>query len=451
MAVFELIMPKMGESIIEATILNWLKREGDAVEVDETILEIATDKVDSEIPSPVKGVIKELIYQTDTVVPVGETIALIQTEVNLPKDSNGTSPSQPVQDETDSPSTSIKTSPPPAKGPSSTPKTHIHERIPPVSGHRFYSPLVRKIAREEGVSLTELEGIPGSGQNDRVTKKDIISFIEQKRSTGKRKAPSTVTKAESPARRAFLPVDPDPIHVDGSEEIVEMERTRKLIAQHMIDSRRTSAHVTSFVEVDVSNIVQWRDANKDAFQHQHGTKLTFTPIFIEALVRAIRDFPLINASVQNDQIILKKKINIGLATAVPDGHLIVPVIKQADNYSLVGLANMVNDLAERARTGGLKPEEIQEGTFTITNVGTFGNVMGTPIINQPQIAILATGAIKKKPAVVETEYGDLIAIRHMMFLSLSYDHRIIDGFYGGSFLRRIADYLEQFEDEDTIK
>ncbi|NND07207.1 MAG: 2-oxo acid dehydrogenase subunit E2 [Saprospiraceae bacterium] len=445
MADFELIMPKMGESIIEATILGWLKKEGDEVDVDETILEIATDKVDSEIPSPVKGVIKKVIFNPDDVVPVGETIALIQTDGDVPlpnqilPEENGKQTMEDTPTETIEP---IKESATPDKSPS--------KRIPPASGNRFYSPLVRKIASEENISLEELEGIAGSGMQDRVTKRDILSYLNE-RTAARPKQFAEATKQDIPTVKEIeLETLSSSGIISGQDELMEMDRTRRLIAEHMVHSRRISAHVTSFVEVDVTNIVQWREMYKDAFLDQHQTKLTYTPIFMQAVVKAIRDFPLINASLQDNKIIIRKKVNIGMATAVPDGHLIVPIIKQADNYSLVGLANKVNDLAERARTGKLNPEEIQDGTFTITNVGTFGNVMGTPIINQPQVAILAIGAIRKKPAVVETSYGDLIAIRHMMFLSLSYDHRIIDGFLGGSFLKRIADYLEQFEDDDTI-
>lgn len=445
MADFELTMPRMGESIIEATILSWLKSEGDEVDVDETILEIATDKVDSEIPSPVKGIIKKVIFQTDDVVPVGETIAVIQTDTQVPAVTHNL-PGENESHATESIAMELTT---PPQNEFVLPATYSTQRIPPVSGNRFYSPLVRKIAKEENVTLEELDSIPGSGLKDRVTKNDILAYLDV-RSTAKSADLKQLREVAPKSGSVHIDVTSEAAIVDGRDEIVEMDRTRRLIAEHMVQSRKTSAHVTSFVEVDVTNIVQWRDTHKDAFLDQHETKLTYTPIFVQAVVKAIRDFPLINSSLQDGEIIVKKKVNIGMATAVPNGNLIVPVIRQADNYSLVGLANQVNDLAERARMGDLRPEEIQGGTFTLTNVGTFGNVMGTPIINQPQVAILAIGAIRKKPAVVETNYGDLIAIRHMMFLSLSYDHRLIDGFLGGSFLKRISDYLEQFEDNDTI-
>ncbi len=440
MAKFELVMPKLGESIIEATILNWVKEEGDEIDVDEIILEIATDKVDSEIPSPVKGTLKEVMFGKDEVVPIGEVIAIIDTEV---AETNGLDhtpeppesqpeksfqPEKSVASQTESPAEESSTTEP------------AHRSIPPVSGDRFYSPLVRKIAVEEGVTLEELDKMPASGMRNRVTKKDILNYLAQKEGQ-EIVQPDTFTG------------QPEPISVGSAEpqdEIVEMDRTRKLIAKHMMQSKSTAAHVTSFVEVDVTNIVKWRAKVKDAFYDRHDTKLTYTPIFVEAVTKAIRDFPMINSSVDGDRIIVKKQVNIGMATATPDGNLIVPVIKDANTLNLVGLAKQVNDLAFRARNRELQGQEIQDGTFTVTNVGTFGNVMGTPIINQPQVAILAIGAIRKKPAVVETEYGDLIAVRHMMFLSLSYDHRIIDGFLGGSFLRRVADYMEQFEDDNIL-
>lgn len=434
MAQVELIMPKMGESIMEATILKWVKKAGDAVEIDETILEIATDKVDSEVPSPVKGVIKELLYKENEVVPIGKAIAVIATEGESVKPL----PTPSIKEETAAPANGQTAGNGQAATREPAVSIGVIETVLPSrqEGSRFYSPLVRNIARQEGVSVTELESIPGSGMQGRVTKHDILSFVENRKVAPSAKQPSTQTAvAAKPAVSSLT----------GGVEIVEMDRMRKLIADHMVMSKHTSPHVTSFVEVDVTNMVNWREKIKGEFLRKYDEKITFTPIFIEAIVRAIRDFPMINISVEGDKILVKKFINIGMATALPSGNLIVPVIKNADQLNLVGLTKQVNDLANRARINKLKPEEIQDGTFTLTNVGTFGNVMGTPIINQPQVAIMAAGAIRKKPAVVATEYGDLIAVRQMMFLSMSYDHRVVDGSLGGSFIRRVADYLEQFD------
>lgn len=453
MAQVELIMPKMGESIMEATILKWVKKEGDEVEMDETILEIATDKVDSEVPSPVDGKIVKILFSENETVGIGEVIALIETEAEAAEAAPGSSQEQPAAvngqapaPENDSPIETAKTAPKPQ------PETVTAEEVAVQrtgSGNRFYSPLVRNIAEKEQISIEELEQIPGSGLQGRVTKKDILAYLEDGR-----KQPASQPQAP-PKARSTAPVEApangqQPVSIGDNVEIIEMDRMRRLIADHMVQSKRTSPHVTSFVEADVTNIVHWRNAVKKSFEEKYGEKITFTPIFVEAIVKAIHDFPLINISVDGDKILRKKDINIGMATALPSGNLIVPVIKKADRFSLLGLTEQVNDLANRARNNKLKPEDIQDGTFTLTNVGTFGNVMGTPIINQPQAAILATGAIRKKPAVVETEYGDLIAVRHMMFLSLSYDHRVVDGFLGGAFLRRIADYLEGFDPERTI-
>jgi 2-oxoglutarate dehydrogenase E2 component (dihydrolipoamide succinyltransferase) len=445
MAQVELIMPKMGESIMEATILRWAKKVGDKVEADETILEIATDKVDSEVPSPVAGVISEILYKENDVVPIGKAIAVIATEGEAP----APKPSPAVKEEPATASSNGHAAP-------ATPRQPIPETaevpagagiavaVPANSGSgRFYSPLVRNIAKAENISLSELEQLPGSGMHGRVTKKDILAYVENR--TAAPKAPATGVSQQP------QPDIPRPaVSVSGNVEIVEMDRMRKLIADHMVMSKRVSPHVTSYVEVDVTNIVNWRDRNKGAFEKKYGEKITYTPIFIEAIVKAIRDFPMINVSVDETRIIVKKDVNVGMAAALPSGNLIVPVIKNADRLNLVGLTQAVNDLANRARINKLKPEEIQDGTFTLTNVGTFGNVMGTPIINQPQVAIMAAGAIRKKPAVVETEYGDLIAVRQMMFLSLSYDHRVVDGFLGGSFLRRVGDYLEAFDVEQAV-
>jgi len=461
MADFNLIMPKMGESIMEATILRWLKKPGDMVALDETILEIATDKVDSEIPSPVAGRLEKILFEENAVVPVGQTIAVIATEARAgAAGGNGTAPSPSVTQVPPAPAPA----PPPAPKPTPTvapavvadvpfvpaPAAPAPKPAPASAGGRFYSPLVRNIASQEGIGQAELDTIPGSGQDGRVTKSDILSYL-QNRGQAPAVATSPVVTTPSapvvqPAMESRQPVSSG----DGNIEIIEMDRMRKLIAEHMVRSKATSPHVTSFVEADVTNMVLWREKVKDTFQAKYGEKITFTPIFVEAVTRAIRDFPMINISVDGDRILLKKNINIGMAAALPSGNLIVPVIHNADGYNLVGLTKKVNDLAGRARANKLKPEEIQDGTFTLTNVGTFGNVMGTPIINQPQVAILATGAIRKKPGVVETPYGDLIAIRHYMFLSLSYDHRVVDGALGGSFLRKVGDYLEGFDPDREI-
>jgi len=455
MALVELIMPKMGESIMEATILNWVKNVGDPVEEDETILEIATDKVDSEVPSPTSGVIKEIKYKEDETVAIGEVIALIATEAD--EDDVQPTPSVESQSSSNGHSKNGQHSTKPEEKELevavSTPAGSTAPRTD--SSGRFYSPLVRNIAAKEGIELDELAEIEGSGMQGRVTKKDILAYVQEH----KKEAPQTrpepqptakTTPQPEPQKQQQTTFQQPAVSADGETEIIEMDRMRRLIADHMVNSKRTSPHVTSFVEADVTNIVNWRNRIKKDFQQKYGQKITYTPIFVEAIVKAINDFPKINISVQDNSIILKKNINVGMAAALPSGNLIVPVIKNADHLNLLGLTKTVNDLADRARQNKLKPEEIQGGTFTLTNVGTFGNVMGTPIINQPQVAILAAGAIRKKPAVVETEYGDLIAVRHMMFLSLSYDHRVVDGFLGGSFVRRVADYLEQFDTERSF-
>ncbi len=431
MAQIELIMPRMGESIMEATILKWVKTVGDSIKADETILEIATDKVDSEVPSPSDGVITEIFFQENDVVAVGKVIAMISTEV-------GAVPTPTVPTPSVVANTAAASIPSPAAA-TTTAATS--------SSDRFYSPLVRNIAKQENVSPSELENIAGSGANGRVTKKDIVSFVETKTAVPQA-APAAVVTPQSVVNQSIS--SKVSVSVSGNVEIIEMDRMRKLIADHMVMSKQTSPHVTSFVEADVTNMVNWRNSIKGEFKKKHNENITFTPIFVEAVAMAIRDFPMINCSVDGTKIILKKDINIGMAAALPSGNLIVPVIKGADQLNLVGLTKKVNDLASRARANQLKPEDIQGGTFTLTNVGTFGNVMGTPIINQPQAAILATGAIKKKPAVIETEYGDVIAIRQMMFLSLSYDHRVVDGSLGGSFLRRVADYLEGFDGKRVV-
>ncbi len=455
MAQVDLIMPKMGESIIEATILRWLKKPGDQVEVDETILEIATDKVDSEVPSPVAGTLGECLFQENDVVPVGQTIATILTGDSVAEakpspavaSANGNGQASPA-----TPAPAPTPAPAVAAVPASSPAPAVVADIPRTSTEgRFYSPLVRTIAQKEQISTAELDQIQGSGLGGRVTKSDILHYLENRGAPTAAPAPrqeaAPAATAQPAAATQPAPAAPTP---SGNVEIIEMDRMRKLIADHMVMSKQTSPHVTSFVEVDVTNLVNWRNRIKNAFQEKYGEKITFTPVFIEAVVKAIGDFPMVNISLQGTSIIRKKDINIGMAAALPSGNLIVPVIKQADYLNLVGLTKTVNDLANRARQNKLKPEEIQDGTFTLTNVGTFGNVMGTPIINQPQVAIMATGAIRKKPAVVETAYGDMIAIRHQMYLSLSYDHRVVDGALGGSFLRKVGDYLEAFDPNREI-
>jgi 2-oxoglutarate dehydrogenase E2 component (dihydrolipoamide succinyltransferase) len=426
---FQLIMPKMGESVAEATILKWLKNEGDKIEVDEPVLEIATDKVDTEVPSPVAGVLSKKMYQEGQVVKVGQVVAMIAVEgknaTSHPPSSNGKIETEKIKAAPIQEVAAPVFSKPLAEA-------HVSSGI---STARFYSPLVKNIAKQEGVSVSELDTIKGTGMNERVTKNDLLQFIELRK-----KSPASIS-AYKPAQTVSAPS----ISVSGNTEIIEMDRMRKLIAEHMVMSKQTSPHVTSYVEADVTNLVLWREKMKSVFEKRENEKLTFTPIFIEAVARAIKDFPMINVSVDGTKIIVKKDINIGMATALPSGNLIVPVIRNADRLNLVGLSRTVNDLANRARANKLQPDEIQGGTYTVTNVGTFGNVMGTPIINQPQVAILAIGAIRKKPAVIETEKGDFIGIRHMMFLSHSYDHRVVDGALGGSFVRKVADYLEQFD------
>lgn len=427
MAQIDLIMPKMGESVHEATIIKWLKNEGDKVALDEPLLEIATDKVDSEIPSTADGVLLKKLFKEGDVVQVGKPIAVIST-FSEDKPSSLQMTGIPVSIPQTTPSKNGE----PASGP--VPETSGIRKTSP-SG-KFFSPLVRNIAKREGISVAELESITGTGRGGRVTKQDILAYIPHK---GKQPHVSV------PEKKVVEEITTSPVFVSGNDEIIEMDRMRKLIAEHMVMSKRVSPHVTSYVEADVTNIVKWRDRIKSIFEKREGEKITFTPIFIEAVVNAIKDFPMINVSVDGTKIIKRKNINIGMATALPSGNLIVPVIKNADRYNLLGLTKMVNDLANRARSNKLTPDEIQGGTFTLTNVGVFGNVMGAPIINQPQVAILATGVIKKKPVVIETEEGDTIGIRSMMFLSLSYDHRVVDGMLGGSFLRRVADYLEKFD------
>jgi 2-oxoglutarate dehydrogenase E2 component (dihydrolipoamide succinyltransferase) len=443
MAREELRMPKMGESVAEATITNWVKSVGDMVEMDETVLEIATDKVDSEVPSTAAGKIVEQLFDVDDVVEVGQVIAIIETDgdaaVSAPSTTEA-APAEKIEAEVQQAVENVTVS-----------NENIGKETP--SG-KFLSPLVRSIAKEEGVSMEELEAISGTGMEGRVTKTDILKFVEDKKS-GKTVAPAAApAKASKPAPAKSAPatqnIQAPSVPVGANDEIIEMDRMRKLIADHMVMSKHVSPHVTSFVEADVTGLVNWRTGVKGDFKKREGQNITFTPIFIEAVVKAIKDFPMINVSVDGHKIIKHNDINVGMATALPSGNLIVPVIKNADEKSLLGLTKSVNGLAVKARANKLAPDDIQGGTFTLTNVGGFGNVMGTPIINQPQVAILAVGSIQKKPAVLETEHGDVIAIRHKMFLSLSYDHRVVDGSLGGMFLRRVADYLEQFDTTRTV-
>jgi len=432
MAIVDLVMPKLGESIMEATILKWVKQVGDTVKMDETVLEIATDKVDSEVPSTAEGVITEILFKENEVAPIDAVIARIQTagnedpvrpasEVSVPVVESATSVEDITETQAEVVATQIKK---PSKSDSA----------------RFYSPLVLNIAAQEGIPLGELEQLPGTGNGGRVTKNDLLNYIAS-RSRKEQSLPARPVASEVVAGSGSRPVT----QFSGNVEIIEMDRMRKLIAEHMVRSMQTSPHVTSFSEADVTNIVLWRDAVKNEFQKREGTKITFMPLFIEAIAKCIKKFPLINSSVEGDRIIIKKDINIGMAAALPNGNLIVPVIKNADQLNLVGLAKQVNHLADAARNSRLKPDDTQGATFTLTNVGTFGSLMGTPIINQPQVAILAVGSITKKPAVIETEHGDMIGIRHMMYLSLSYDHRVVDGALGGRFVKRVADYLENWD------
>jgi 2-oxoglutarate dehydrogenase E2 component (dihydrolipoamide succinyltransferase) len=441
MALVDLVMPKMGESIMEATILKWHKNPGDSVKQDETILEIATDKVDTEVPSTSAGIIKELLYNVNDVVPVGAVIARVET--NQEATQNEASSTLAPEEITE------------IEAPQEVPYIPEKQTTASANGNRFYSPLVLNIANSEGISIVELETIAGTGNEGRVTKKDILQYVHDKKSgrikETRYKEQETRDKAQETRSKEQerQPVYETPATVErvqeGNVEIIEMDRMRKLIARHMVESKHTSAHVTSFAEADVTNMVLWREKVKSEFEKRENTKITFTPLFIDCLARVMKKFPLINSSVENDKIIMKKDINIGMATALPAGNLIVPVIRNADYLNLVGLSKQVNMLADNARNNKLKPDDTQNGTFTITNVGTFGSLMGTPIINQPQVAILAVGAIKKRPVVIETEQGDTIGIRHMMYLSLSYDHRIIDGSLGASFLSAVAKEFENWD------
>lgn len=440
MAKFELKLPKMGESVAEATLTAWLKEVGDPIEADEPVLEIATDKVDSEVPSEVDGVLIEKLFKVDDVIEVGQTIAIIEIEGESTPD---TEPSSTTQVE------EMHEIPAAAKAVAQTVTAAKDATAAPVStGDRFYSPLVRNMAKQEGIAQEELDKIAGTGKDGRVTKEDMQSYLKTRSAAP---SPTTAAQKESviapkEAKMGKSPVaKAAPVSVNGGDEIIEMTRMGKLIAHHMVASVQTSAHVQSFIEADVTTIWNWRKKHKDNFKTKEGENLTFTPIFMEAVAKAIRDFPMINIAVDGDRIIKRKSINLGMAAALPDGNLIVPVIKNADQLNLVGMARAVNDLASRARDGKLKPDDTQGGTYTVTNVGTFGSIMGTPIINQPQVAILALGAIRKVPAVIETPDGDFIGIRMKMFLSHSYDHRVVNGALGGQFVKRVAEYLENFD------
>jgi len=466
MAEKPIIMPKMGESIAEATVIRWLKNEGDRVEKDEAIVEIATDKVDSEIPSTESGILVKQLYGEGQVVKVGEPVAMINTEGGSAVASTPApaAASQPVVESAAAPSAieaavAIETTIQKA-----TELTGLSSGS--VNSDRFYSPLVMNIARQEGIGMAELDKVPGTGKEGRVTKADILAYVENRASgnavattstapvaasAASTSAPAAVTTpvasttTSSANQGSAITIKAPAVSLNAGDEVVEMDRVRKLIADHMVMSKHISPHVTSFVEADVTNLVNWRNSIKDKFKKKEGENITFTPIFMEAIVKAIKDFPMINVSVDGDKIIKRKNINVGMAVAQQNGNLIVPVIKNADTMNLLGLTRAVNDLANRARINKLSPDEIQGGTYTLTNVGSFGNVFGTPVINQPQVAIMAVGAIRKKPAVLETEHGDVIAIRHMMYLSHSYDHRVVDGGLGGMFVRRVADYLEQWD------
>jgi len=464
MAIVDLVMPKLGESIMEATILKWNKQIGDNIAVDETVLEIATDKVDTEVPAPFAGKLVEICFQVNDVAPIGSVLAKIEVAGE-----NNMVASAPIETPTAAPTPiveEIESIPYVPAAPVNTAPQEISN-----TEARFYSPLVLNIAQSEGVSLHDLEKIPGTGSGGRVSKKDILNWVAAKKTgttptvASAAAAPvatpvvvstqaqsSTVASAPTVASPAPSNIASNPADVvlSGGTEIIEMDRMRKLIAKHMVDSVQTSPHVTSFSEADVTNLVQWRNNNKAAFEKREGTKLTFTPLIVECLVAAMKKFPLINSSLDGDKIIIKKDINIGMATALPNGNLIVPVIKGADQLNLVGLSKSINNLADAARNNKLKPDDTQNGTFTFTNVGTFGSLMGTPIINQPQVAIMAVGAIKKRVAVIETPSGDSMAIRHMMYLSLSYDHRIIDGSVGASFLTEVANQLEAWDPNRTV-
>ncbi|MBF0695203.1 MAG: 2-oxo acid dehydrogenase subunit E2 [Flavobacterium sp.] len=447
MARFELKLPKMGESVAEATITNWLKEVGDHIDADEAVLEIATDKVDSEVPSEVSGKLVEKLFEKDDLVQVGQTIAIIEVEGGVVVDAPSAEPASVTEIEKTVEAAKSYTAAPVA----------INQDFS--KSEKFYSPLVKNIAKEEGVSIEELDSISGTGSEGRVTKNDILEYLSKRKNGQVAQTPPPVAaapeaKTQQPsapkASSAPAPAKPAPVSVNGQDEIVEMDRMRKLISGYMVQSLQTSAHVQSFIEVDVTAIWDWREKNKNVFEKREGEKLTFTPIFMEIVAKALKDFPMMNISVDGEYIVKKKNINLGMAAALPNGNLIVPVIKNADQLNLLGMAKAVNDLGARAKAGKLKPDDTQGGTYTVTNVGTFGSVFGTPIINQPQVGILALGAIRKVPAVIETPEGDFIGIRKKMFLSHSYDHRVVDGALGGSFVKRVAEYMEAFDENRSI-
>lgn len=431
MARFELKLPKMGESVAEATLTNWLKEVGDTIEMDEAVLEIATDKVDSEVPSEVEGVLVEKLFEVDDVIQVGQTIAIIETEGGAEESSS--------KEQEATPAPGVKEVEKQFEAAKESTESAIAS-----SENRFYSPLVKNIAAAEGINQTELDKISGSGKDGRVTKNDILKYLEDRKSSPQQEIKSPVAK-ESTSPKEVSAKPSVPVSVGGEDEIIEMTRMGKLIASHMVQSTQTAAHVQSFIECDVTNIWNWRNKVKGAFAKREGQNLTFTPIFMQAVAKALRDFPMMNIALDGDKIIKRKNINLGMAAALGDGNLIVPVIKNADQLNLLGMSKAVNDLANRARENKLKPDDIQGGTYTVTNVGTFGSIMGTPIINQPQVGILALGAIRKVPAVIETPDGDFIGIRYKMFLSHSYDHRVVNGALGGQFVKKVADYLEAWD------
>lgn len=455
MAVVELVMPKLGESIMEATILKWLKKPGDTVRMDEPVLEIATDKVDSEVPSTAAGTIQEILFNENDVVSIGTVIARISTSgeerANENKGEQAASPEQAPKEQAYRPTIHEEKMEQEEIAASGNISTEAQQYKPTSTTNRFYSPLVLNIAASEGVSMQELESIPGTGNDGRVTKKDILQYVtDRKQAGGPGQQPSSRPAVQQePQQQVMIPesrqVSSPAASYGSNVEIIELDRMRKMIAKHMVESKHTSAHVTSFSEADVTNMVLWRNRIKKEFEKRENEKITFTPLFIEAIIRCIKKYPWLNSSIEDDKLIVKKDINIGMATALPSGNLIVPVIRNADQLNLVGLTKQVNGLANAARNNKLKPDDTSGGTFTMTNVGSFGSIMGTPIINQPQVAILAVGAIKKKPVVIETEQGDSIAIRHMMYLSMSYDHRIIDGALGATFLNAVARELENFD------
>lgn len=496
MAKVELVMPKMGESIMEATIISWSKEIGEAVEADETVLEIATDKVDSEVPSPVDGKLVETLFNDGDVVPVGEVIAYIEAEGEETADSPAASPAEPASQPAGNPQPALSTGNNGSQDNGSQQREQVQQAMPAMSAQltgalldqpqpgRFYSPLVMSIARTEGIPMEELERLPGTGKEGRVTKKDILQWVDKRKTAGAPEAapaqsspqPQPVQQQPAPGVQPAMPVpEQQPVEetatgikftpkphgniqgipaktysYSGRYEIQEMDRMRKMIADNMVYSKHVSPHVSSFVEADITNLVEWRNRNKKAFQEKYGEKITFTPLFVEALAKTLHDFPLVNVSVNGSELIVKQDINISIAVALPSGNLIAPSIRHADQYNLAGLARMTNDLVARARENKLTPEDIADGTYTLSNVGTFGNVMGTPIILQPQVAIMAVGAIRKKPGVIETPQGDLIAVRHYIMLSHSYDHRVVDGMLGGQFVRKFADYLEAFDPQREV-